>query len=75
MLSGKILACLEHEFQHGREGAALKGRDFYDLLWLMQKDVHPLEEKLAKGVMGLRGPVVDDGMLFSSGEGRAAHPQ
>lgn len=48
MMAGKILACLEREFQHGREGTAVKGRDFYDLLWLMQKDVHPLEEKLAK---------------------------
>lgn len=47
MMAGKILACLEREFQRGREGTAVKGRDFYDLLWLMQKDVQPLEEKLA----------------------------
>lgn len=48
MMAGKILACLEREFQRGREGTAVKGRDFYDLLWLMQKDVQPLEEKLAR---------------------------
>jgi hypothetical protein len=48
MMAGKLLACLERNFQRGREGALLKGRDFYDLLWFMQKRVRPLEEKLAK---------------------------
>ncbi len=48
MMAGKMLACLERNFQHGKEGALIKGRDFYDLLWFMQKQVHPLEEKLAK---------------------------
>jgi predicted nucleotidyltransferase component of viral defense system len=48
MMAGKMLACLERNFQRGREGALLKGRDFYDLLWFMQKRVQPLEEKLAR---------------------------
>ena len=48
MMAGKMLACLERNFQRGREGAFIKGRDYYDLLWFMQKGVHPLEEKLAK---------------------------
>lgn len=48
MMAGKMLACLERSFQHGKEGALIKGRDFYDLLWFMQKQVHPLEEKLAR---------------------------
>ena len=48
MMAGKMLACLERNFQLGREGAMIKGRDFYDLLWFMQRNVHPLEEKLAK---------------------------
>jgi predicted nucleotidyltransferase component of viral defense system len=48
MMAGKMLACLERNFQRGRAGALIKGRDFYDLLWFMQKQVHPLEEKLAK---------------------------
>lgn len=48
MMAGKILACLERNFQHGREGVPIKGRDFYDLLWFMQKSVQPLEEKLAR---------------------------
>jgi predicted nucleotidyltransferase component of viral defense system len=46
MMAGKMLACLERNFQKGR-GAAIKGRDFYDLLWFMQQKVHPMEEKLA----------------------------
>jgi len=45
-MAGKILACLERNFQKG-EGAAIKGRDFYDLLWFMQQKIKPLEEKLA----------------------------
>ena len=47
MMAGKMLACLERNFQKG-EGAAIKGRDFYDLLWFMQQKIIPLEEKLAK---------------------------
>lgn len=47
MMAGKILACLERNFQKG-EGATIKGRDFYDLLWFMQQKIHPLEEKLAR---------------------------
>ncbi|MFZ5819105.1 MAG: nucleotidyl transferase AbiEii/AbiGii toxin family protein [Chloroflexota bacterium] len=48
MMAGKILACLERNFQRGRAGAFVKGRDYYDLLWFMQKGIRPLEEKLAK---------------------------
>jgi len=47
MMAGKMLACLERNFQKG-EGAMIKGRDFYDLLWFMQQKIQPLEEKLAK---------------------------
>ncbi len=48
MMAGKILACLERSFQRGRAGSSIKGRDFYDLLWLMQKNIRPLEEKLSR---------------------------
>ncbi|MEO7840206.1 MAG: nucleotidyl transferase AbiEii/AbiGii toxin family protein, partial [Anaerolineales bacterium] len=48
MMAGKIIACLERNFQRGKEGAYIKGRDFYDLLWYMQKSIQPLPEKLAK---------------------------
>jgi predicted nucleotidyltransferase component of viral defense system len=47
MMAGKMLACLERNFQKG-EGSKIKGRDFYDLLWFMQQKIQPLEEKLAK---------------------------
>lgn len=48
MMAGKILACLERNFARGRNGAQIKGRDFYDLLWLMQQRIQPLDEKLAR---------------------------
>ena len=48
MMAGKMLACLERNFQRGKEGALIKGRDFYDLLWFMQMQVRPLEDKLSK---------------------------
>jgi hypothetical protein len=32
----------------GDTPTTIKGRDFYDLLWFMQKRVAPLEEKLEK---------------------------
>lgn len=48
MMAGKILACLERNFQAGTTTATIKGRDFYDLLWFMQQRIQPLEEKLAK---------------------------
>jgi hypothetical protein len=47
-MAGKMLACLERNFQRGREGAFIKGRDYYDLLWFMQKGIQPLEEKLTR---------------------------
>jgi len=47
MMAGKMLACLESNFQKGA-GATIKGRHFYDLLWFMQQKIQPLEEKLAK---------------------------
>ncbi len=47
MMAGKMLACLERNFHMG-SGVAIKGRDFYDLLWFMQQKIMPLEEKLAQ---------------------------
>lgn len=46
MMAGKIIACLEREFRMGKSATLIKGRDFYDLLWFMQKGVQPLEGKL-----------------------------
>ena len=46
MMAGKILACLERSFQIGTTAIAIKGRDFYDLLWFMQQRIRPLDQKL-----------------------------
>lgn len=48
MMAGKVIACLERQFRTGKSSALIKGRDFYDLLWLMQQRVVPLEEKLSR---------------------------
>jgi hypothetical protein len=48
MMAGKMITCLEREFRVGKSATLIKGRDFYDLLWFMQKHVQPLEEKLAR---------------------------
>ena len=48
MMAGKMIACLERNFVKGRGETTIKGRDFYDLLWFMQKNIQPLKEKLAK---------------------------
>jgi predicted nucleotidyltransferase component of viral defense system len=61
MMAGKMIACLERNFQRGRDGAFVKGRDYYDLLWFMQKGVQPLEEKLAKD--GEKPYTVESAML------------
>lgn len=47
MMAGKMLACLERNFEKGSTRISIKGRDFYDLLWFMQQKIQPLEEKLA----------------------------
>ena len=48
MMAGKMIACLERNFQKGNAAFGIKGRDFYDLLWYMQQKIQPLEEKLEK---------------------------
>lgn len=45
-MAGKMLACLERSFQIGKTAVAIKGRDFYDLLWFMQQRIRPLDQKL-----------------------------
>ncbi len=61
MMAGKMLACLERNFTRGRGGAQIKGRDFYDLLWFMQKRIQPLPEKLARD--GQKPYTTDSAML------------
>ncbi len=47
LMAGKMIACLERSFAIGQK-KSIKGRDFYDLLWFMQQNIQPLEEKLAQ---------------------------
>jgi len=47
LMAGKMLACLERQWRKAETGAKVKGRDFYDLLWYVQAEVQPNEEKLA----------------------------
>jgi len=61
MMAGKMLACLERNFERGRSGTQIKGRDFYDLLWFMQQRIWPLEEKLARD--GYQPYTIDSAML------------
>jgi len=48
MMAAKILACLERSYVRGHSAVSVKGRDYYDLLWMMQQNVRPLEVKLAQ---------------------------
>ena len=48
MMAGKMLACLERSFQMGGSGVLIKGRDYYDLLWFMQKHIQPFGGKLER---------------------------
>ncbi|MBN2045107.1 MAG: nucleotidyl transferase AbiEii/AbiGii toxin family protein [Anaerolineales bacterium] len=61
MMAGKMLACLERSFQIGGTGIAIKGRDFYDLLWFMQQRIHPLGQKLERD--GVDSYTVQSAML------------
>ncbi|MEI7579210.1 MAG: nucleotidyl transferase AbiEii/AbiGii toxin family protein [bacterium] len=46
LMSGKILACLERTFVIGNIGVKIKGRDYYDLIWYMERGVIPNQEVL-----------------------------
>jgi len=49
LFAGKIIACLERVWKKGKGGITrVKGRDWFDLIWFMQKQVKPNEIKLAK---------------------------
>lgn len=61
MMAGKMLACLERSFRVGKTAIAIKGRDFYDLLWFMQGRVRPLEQKLESD--GMESYSVQSAML------------
>lgn len=39
LMAGKMIACLERVWE--RKGVQVKGRDYYDLIWYMQKGIIP----------------------------------
>lgn len=46
LMAGKILACLNRSFIKGQTGINYKARDYYDLLWYMQRGTKPNEQKI-----------------------------
>lgn len=48
LMAGKMIACLERVWRKGKaQGTEIKGRDFYDLIWYMNKGIVPNETVLA----------------------------
>ena len=43
-----MLACLDRVWE--KRGVKVKGRDYYDLLWYMQKQIVPNSDRLAKSM-------------------------
>ncbi len=46
LFAGKVLACLDRVFKKGDSSINIKGRDYFDLLWYMEKGIIPNETKL-----------------------------
>ena len=46
LMAGKMAACLERVWVKGKTGIKIKGRDYYDLLWYMQKGIMPNADRL-----------------------------
>ncbi|MFC1780081.1 nucleotidyl transferase AbiEii/AbiGii toxin family protein [Patescibacteria group bacterium] len=46
LMAGKMIAVLERNFRKGNTEILIKGRDFYDLIWYMSKNIKPNEKKL-----------------------------
>lgn len=45
LMAGKMLACLERVWE--KKGVRVKGRDYYDLIWYMQKGIIPNATRLS----------------------------
>lgn len=41
MMAGKIKACLNRVWEKGNTGIKVKGRDYFDLIWYMEKNIRP----------------------------------
>jgi predicted nucleotidyltransferase component of viral defense system len=52
LMAGKISACLHRVWENGTTGIKVKGRDYYDLIWYMQKGTVPDVNKFVNEAMG-----------------------
>ncbi len=41
LMASKIIACIERVYRKGESNVSIKGRDFYDLIWYMEKGIEP----------------------------------
>ena len=48
-MASKMIACTSRVYKKGSTGINIKGRDFYDLIWYMQKETIPNED-VFKGI-------------------------
>ncbi|MBD3238253.1 MAG: hypothetical protein GF332_01255 [Candidatus Moranbacteria bacterium] len=46
LMAGKINACLTRIYKKGKSNIEIKGRDYYDLIWFMQKGISPNLKKI-----------------------------
>ena len=41
LMASKMIACIERIYRKGESNVSIKGRDFYDLIWYMEKGIEP----------------------------------
>ena len=41
LMASKMIACIESIYRRGESNVSIKGRDFYDLIWYMEKGIEP----------------------------------
>ncbi len=46
LMAGKIIACIDRTFSKGKTQISVKGRDYYDLIWYMQKNIIPNSKRI-----------------------------
>lgn len=46
LLANKVIAVLKRTWQKGKSKITFKGRDYYDLLWLLQKNIRPNMQRI-----------------------------
>lgn len=46
LMAGKMIACIDRTFLKGNSNINIKGRDYYDLIWYMQKGIKPNPKRI-----------------------------